>query len=166
MATAKQGNLLTPVAIWLGGLSWLPRFLPQITAVDKFLQRITRGRLSLVGMAGLPSMMLTVVGRKSGIARSTPVVCVPYGAGNLVAGSNFGGPKEPIWVLNIRAAEDAGQPVGVRLSGGEYDAVPRELAGDERERAWTQMLTIWPNYAKYAERTGRTIPVFLLEPAS
>lgn len=160
-----MANVLTPVAIWLGGLSWLPRFLSQITAFDKFLQRITRGHLSLVGMAGLPSMMLTVVGRKSGIARTTPVVCVPYGGGNLVAGSNFGGPKEPVWVLNIRAAEAAGDEVGVRVDKVTYDAVPRELSGTEREDAWAAMLKVWPNYARYAERTDRTIPVFLLVPA-
>ncbi|MCW2753084.1 MAG: hypothetical protein JWQ32_495 [Marmoricola sp.] len=161
-----MANVLTPVAIWLGSLSWLPRFLRQITAVDKFLQRITRGRLSLVGMAGLPSMMMTIVGRKSGIPRTTPVVCVPYRGGNLVAGSNFGGPKEPLWVLNIRAAEEAAEPVGVRVGGTEYAAVPRELSGPERDQAWAAMLRIWPNYEKYAERTGRTIPVFLLEPAA
>jgi deazaflavin-dependent oxidoreductase (nitroreductase family) len=159
-----MANALTPVAIWLGSLSWLPRFLRQITAIDKFLQRISRGRFSLVGLAGLPSMTLTIVGRKSGIPRTTPVVCVPYGLGNLVAGSNFGGPKEPVWVLNIRAAQQAGDPVGVRMGRVEYRSVPRELIGSERDQAWVAMLQVWPNYAKYAERTDRTIPVFLLEP--
>jgi hypothetical protein len=45
-------------------------------------------------------------------------------------------------------------------------AVPRELTGDEREAAWKHMLKTWPNYAKYAERTDRTIPVFLMEPTT
>ncbi|MCW2785140.1 MAG: hypothetical protein JWP74_1657 [Marmoricola sp.] len=162
MASPATGNLLTPVAIWIGGISWVPRFLRQITAMDKLLQRITRGRLSFVGIAGLPSMMLTVVGRKSGIARSTPVLCVPYQHGHLIAGSNFGGPTQPVWVLNVRAAQAAGQPVGVRVDGVESQALPREVEGAEREVVWTHMLKTWPNYAKYAERTGRTIPVFFL----
>ena len=85
-------SMLRPVAIWLGSLSWLPRFLPQITAMDKFLQRITRGQWSFLRLAGMPSMLLTVLGRKSGVARSTPMLCVPYKGGHLVAGSNFGGP--------------------------------------------------------------------------
>lgn len=157
-----MANFLTPVAIWIGGISWVPRFLKQITAADKFLQRITRGRVSFVGIAGLPSMMLTVTGRKSGIPRSTPVLCVPYRNGNLIAGSNFGGPQEPVWVLNIRAAET----VGVRIGGVEQVSVARELDGAEREEAWRHMLRTWPNYAKYAERVDRTIPVFLLEPVS
>ncbi|MBW8750284.1 MAG: nitroreductase family deazaflavin-dependent oxidoreductase [Propionibacteriales bacterium] len=154
-------NVLTPVAIRLGGLSWLPRFLRQITAIDKFLQRITKGQWSLLRIAGLPSMMLTVMGRKSGVARSTPVLCVPYRDGQLVAGSNFGGQKAPIWVLNVRAADR----VTVTVDGRTYDAVPRELTGDERAAAWTHMLETWPNYAKYEARTDRVIPVFLFTPA-
>jgi len=155
-------GVLTPLAIRIGGISWLPRFLRQITAVDKFLQRITRGRLSLLGMAGLPSMMLTVAGRKSGVLRSTPVLCVPYLRGFLAAGSNFGGPVQPIWVLNVRAAER----VTISVDGHVQQAVPRELTGEERENAWPQMVKTWPNYAKYAERIDRTIPVFFLEPAA
>lgn len=160
MAAQRQGNVLTPVAIFLGGISWLPRFLKQITAADKFLSRITRGRWTFVRIAGLTSLMLTVVGRKSGIPRTTPVLCVPYQGGHLIAGSNFGGPTEPIWVLNIRSAET----VVVGIDGTEHTAVPREVLGAEREAAWTEMLRTWPNYAKYAERTGRTIPVFFLQP--
>lgn len=155
-------NLLRPVAIWMGSLSWLPRFLPQITAMDKFLQRITRGQWSFLRLAGMPSMLLTVLGRKSGVARSTPMLCVPYKGGHLVAGSNFGGPTEPIWVLNVRAADR----VTVTVNGKTHDAVPRELTGEERAEAWEHMLKTWPNYAKYEERTHRTIPVFWFTPAA
>src|SRR5690349_13311281 len=116
-----MANRLTPVAIWLGSISWLPRFLPQITAMDKFLQKITKGRWSFVRIAGLTSMMLTIVGRKSGVPRSTPVLCVPYLGGHLIAGSNFGGAKEPIWVLNIRAAIAGGQTVGVTFDGVQQE---------------------------------------------
>ncbi len=104
-------NLLTPVAGWIGSISWMPRLLPQITAVDKFLQRITRGRVSLLKIAGLPNLMLTVPGRKSGIPRTTPLLCVPFQGGNLVAGSNFGGEKPPVWVVNVRAAAERTIPV-------------------------------------------------------
>jgi deazaflavin-dependent oxidoreductase (nitroreductase family) len=162
MAMRAHGNLLTPVAIWLGGLSWLPRFLRQITAVDKFIQRVTKGRWSLLRMAGLPSMMLTVLGRKSGVARSTPILCVPYRHGHLVAGSNFGGMKPPVWVLNVRAAER----VTVTVDGRTHDAVPHELDGDERAEAWAHIVKTWPNYDKYAVRTDRVIPVFWLTPAA
>lgn len=158
----RTPNFLTPIAILIGGISWLPRFLPQITAFDKWIQRVTKGTWTLLRLAGLPNLMLTVVGRKSGIARSTPLLCVPFRRGQLIAGSNFGGQKSPVWVVNVRAA---GQ-VQVRVNGVTRDAVPHELAGPERDEAWAHMLKTWPNYAKYAERTGRTIPVFYLEPAA
>ena len=153
-------SVLTPLAIKIGSWAWVPRFLPQITWVDRTLHRLTSGRITLVRLAGLPSLVLTVVGRKSGIARSTPVLCVPQGANFLIAGSNFGGPKPPVWVLNIRSADQ----VTVAFNGKSQTAVPREVAGDDREAAWAHMLKTWPNYAKYAERTDRVIPVFRLEP--
>jgi deazaflavin-dependent oxidoreductase (nitroreductase family) len=105
-------------------------------------------------------MLLTVAGRKSGAPRSTPLLCVPSQDGFLVAGSNFGGEKLPVWVYNVRSADT----VTVTVDGKDHTVVPRELLGTEREQAWAHMLKTWPNYAKYAERTERVIPVFLMEP--
>jgi deazaflavin-dependent oxidoreductase (nitroreductase family) len=155
-------GLLTPVAIRLGALKWLPRFLPQITWVDRTLSRLTRGRVTLVRLAGLPSLELTVVGRKSGIPRTTPVLCVPYQDGFLVAGSNFGGPKVPVWVFNVRSADT----VKLAVNAKHMTAVPHEVTSEEREALWEHMLKTWPNYAKYAERADRVIPVFLFSPVA
>jgi deazaflavin-dependent oxidoreductase (nitroreductase family) len=155
-------NVLTPVAVRIGAIPWLPRFLRQITAFDMFLQRLTRGRWSLLRLAGLPSLLLTVVGRKSGLPRATPLLCVPWRTGVLVAGSNFGGATTPAWVGNVRAAGR----VTMRFGGRTGDAVPHELRGDDRAAAWAHMLRTWPNYQRYADRTGREIPVFYLEPVT
>ncbi len=155
-------GLLTPVAIRLGALTWLPRVLPQITGVDRTISRMTGGRVTLVRIAGLPSLELTVVGRKSGIARTTPVLCVPYEDSFLVAGSNFGGPKPPVWVINVRAADT----VELKVNGKQMTAVPREVTGEERDVLWTHMLKTWPNYDKYAERADRVIPVFQFSPVA
>lgn len=160
--TPRTPNLFTPLAVLIGGISWLPKFLPQITAIDKWIQQVTKGTWSLLRLAGLPNLMLMVAGRKSGIVRQTPLLCVPYQSGQLIAGSNFGGPKPPVWVVNVRAAEQ----VQVRVNGVTTPAVPVELSGQERAEAWAHMLRTWPNYAKYAERTNREIPVFYLEPAA
>ena len=78
----------------------------------------------------------------------------------LIAGSNFGGSKPPVWVVNVRAADR----VEVGMGGITRTATATELAGAERDQAWQHMLKTWPNYAKYAERTDREIPVFLLAP--
>ena len=155
-------GLLTPVAIRLGALEWLPRFLPQITWVDRMLSRLTGGRVTLVRIAGLPSLELTVVGRKSGVPRTTPVLCVPYKDGFLVAGSNFGGPKVPVWVFNVRSADT----VQLRVNAKEMTAVPHEVTDEERPALWAHMLKTWPNYARYAERADRVIPVFLFSPVA
>jgi len=157
-------NALTPLAVKIGSIEWMPKLLPQITATDKFVQRISRGRVTILDIAGLPNLMLTVRGRKSGVPRTTPLLCVPYQRGNLVAGSNFGQLKPPVWVVNIRAAAEKGELVGVRTEGRSHQARVREITGAEREQLWAHMVRTWPNYAKYAERTDRTIPVFLLDP--
>jgi len=159
-------TVMTPLAVRIGAIPWMPRLLPQITATDKFIQRVTNGRVTILDIAGLPNLMLTVKGRKSGVPRTTPLLCVPFRGGNLIAGSNFGQLKPPVWVVNIRAAIEQGEPVGVGIDGRREQATAREVTGAEREEAWAHMLQTWPNYARYAERTDRTIPVFFLEPVS
>ena len=159
-------GLLTPVAVKVGSLKFMPKLLPQITATDKAIQRLTKGRVTILDIAGLPNLMLTVKGRKSGGPRTTPLLCVPYESGNLIAGSNFGGEKKPVWVVNVRAAIEKGETVGVAQDGRTFEATPREVTGAEREELWEVMVRTWPNYARYAARTDRTIPVFFLEPAS
>ena len=153
-------GLLTPLAVRIGAIAWMPRFLPQIMWVDRLIQRVTRGRLTLLDIAGLPNLMLTVIGRKSGIPRETPLLCVPYGDDILIAGSYFGSPKEPIWVKNIEANPD----VTVRLRRRTMPMVARHLEGDERAAAWSHMIETWPNFARYEQRTDRRIKVFLLTP--
>jgi deazaflavin-dependent oxidoreductase (nitroreductase family) len=153
-------NFLTPVAVRVGRLSWLPKYLPQITAVDKAIHRVTGGRFGLLAIAGLPQVMLTVRGRKSGVPRTTPLLCTPHDGTFLIAGSNWGGPKLPVWVLNLRANPDA----EVLHKGRHIPVHAREVTGEERERLWQVMRKGWPNYDKYAERTDRLIPVFVLTP--
>lgn len=153
-------GLLTPVAVKVGSLGFMPRLLPVITATDKGLQRATGGRLSILDLAGLPNLTLTVVGRRSGAPRTTPLLAVPHGDLWLIAGSNFGQPRQPVWVVNLEAADEAQITVGGRTSA----VTSRRLEGRERAEAWATMLETWPNYGHYAERTDRQIKVFELAP--
>src|SRR3712207_9279735 len=100
-------GLLSPVAVRIGAISWMPKLLPPIVWFDKSLQRVTRGRVTVLDIAGLPNLNLTVRGKKSGVERTTPLLCVPDGDTILIAGSYFGGPKMPLWVGNLRAADGA-----------------------------------------------------------
>jgi deazaflavin-dependent oxidoreductase (nitroreductase family) len=153
-------GLLTPLAVKIGSWSFMPRLLPQITATDRALQRVTRGRVSVLKIAGLPNLSLTVRGRKSGTPRTTPLLAVPHGDSWLIAGSNFGGPKQPVWVVNLEANPDA----QITVDGRTSDVLARRLEGEERAAAWKQMVGLWPNYNLYAERTDREIKVFELTP--
>jgi deazaflavin-dependent oxidoreductase (nitroreductase family) len=153
-------GLLTPLAVRVGSWSFMPKLLPQITATDKFIQKWSRGRVTILDIAGLPNLKLTVVGRKSGIPRETPLLAVPRGADWLIAGSNFGGPKQPVWVVNLEATPDA----RITVKGRTYDVHARRLEGQERQAAWDHMVETWPNYRLYESKTDRQIKVFELTP--
>lgn len=154
-------GLLTPLAVRIGAISWMPKLLPQIVWVDTRLQKASRGRVTVLDIAGLPNLALTVPGRKSGIPRTTPLLCVPHDGGWLIAGSYFGGPDMPLWVANLRATDRA----RIRVDARDVEVDWSEVEGEERDRMWQVMLRTWPNFAKYEERTSRRIPVFYLTPA-
>lgn len=140
----------------------MPRLLPAITATDKGLQRLTRGRVTILDLAGLPNLTLTVAGRRSGLPRSTPLLAVPREDHWLIAGSNFGLPRPPVWVVNLEAAEEASITVG----GHARTVTPRRLEGEDRAEGWEALLATWPNFALYEARTERQIKVFQLTPAT
>jgi len=152
-------GLLTPIARRVGAIRWLPNYLPKIVWTDKQLQKLTRSRVTLLDVAGLPNVNLTVKGRKSGLERTTPLLCVPDRNTWLLAGSNFGGPKEPLWVMNLRAA--GGEAV-IQYQRERIPVIATELDGADRAVAWQTMLDVWPNYRLYEERMTRVIPVFRL----
>ena len=154
-------GLFTPLAIRVGAIPWMPKLLPQVVWTDKQIQRLSGGRVTLLDLAGLPNLMLTVVGRKTGVPRDNPLLCVPYGEDILIAGSYFGGPKTPVWVGNLEAAGVA----TVRFAARTFPVTARRLENDERRRAWDHMVRTWPNFTRYEQRTTREIKVFLLSPA-
>jgi deazaflavin-dependent oxidoreductase (nitroreductase family) len=153
-------GVLTPLAVRIGALPWMPRLLPQIVWVDTRLRRLTRGRLTLLDVAGLPNLVLTVPGRRSGIPRGTPLLCVPDAGTWLVAGSFFGGPHTPEWVHNLRAAGRA----RITLGRKQFDVTAAEIPGPGRAEVWAVMTRTWPNFRVYRERTDREIPLFRLTP--
>jgi deazaflavin-dependent oxidoreductase (nitroreductase family) len=151
-------GLLTPLAIRIGAIPWMPKLLPQVVWLDRNLHRVSGGRVTVLDIAGLPNLNLTVVGRKSGLERTTPLLCVPDQGTWLIAGSYFGGPKMPVWVGNLRAAGEA----TIEVDKQKIPVVATEVEGADRAVAWQTMIKTWPNYAKYEERTDRLIPVFRL----
>ena len=159
---ALYARLIRPVAILLGRQPWLPKLNKFIVSIDRVIQRLTRGHVGMVRLAGLPGLTLTVAGAKSGIQRSVPLLCIPYGDSWLIAGTNWGAPKPPAWIANVAKASEA----SVNFEGRVVPVAPRELEGPELATAWATMLQTWPNYDVYAARVSRPIRVFLLEPAA
>ncbi len=134
---------------------------PAVVRLDKGLYRLSGGRVALMSMTGLPDLTLTVVGRRSGQPRSVPLLGVPHGTGWLVAGSNWGGDAMPAWATNLEAAGEA----IVTRRGRDTPMSAWRAHGSERDELWAVMLRTWPNFARYAERTTREIPVFVLTPS-
>ena len=114
-------------------------------------------------MKGLPVIILTTRGAKSGKLRKTPLMRVSDEAGRYAAVASLGGaPKHPVWYFNVKADPH------VVLQDGPLakDYVAREVTGDEKAEWWERAVAAYPEYAEYQEKTDREIPVFVLEPAS
>ncbi|MCC7365113.1 MAG: nitroreductase family deazaflavin-dependent oxidoreductase [Dehalococcoidia bacterium] len=111
---------------------------------------------------GMPVIIVTNTGSRSGAIRKTPLMRVKDGDRYVLVGSMGGAPKNPVWVYNLRANPD----VEVR-DGTEVHAMRvREVQGEgERAQLWAAAVAAFPPYAEYQERTTRTIPVFVAEPA-
>ena len=111
---------------------------------------------------GLPVIVVTNQGNKSGAIRKTPLMRVKDGNNYVLVGSKGGAPKNPVWVYNLRADQD----VEVQDETEVQKMRVREVHDDaERARLWDISVEAFPPYAEYQGRTSRKIPVFLAEPA-
>ena len=111
---------------------------------------------------GLPVIIVTNKGNKTGGIRKTPLMRVKDGDNYVLVASRGGAPKNPVWVYNLRADGD----VEIRDETEVYTMKVREVRQDpERARLWALAAEAFPNYDEYQGRTSRKIPVFLAEPA-
>ncbi len=111
---------------------------------------------------GLPVVIFTTRGAKSGKLRKTPLMRVEHDGAYAMVGSQGGAPRDPAWVANLRAYPDQ-----VTLQDGPepWDGVAREISGAEKTEWWERCVAAFPPYADYQRRTDRPIPVFLFERA-
>jgi deazaflavin-dependent oxidoreductase (nitroreductase family) len=105
---------------------------------------------------GLPVVVVTMVGNKTGKVRKIALMRVEHDGEYALVASRGGAPKHPVWYYNLRAnpdevtIQDGAEPLRVRV---------REASGDERAAWWARAVAAYPPYAEYQERTERTIPV-------
>jgi F420H(2)-dependent quinone reductase len=111
-----------------------------------------------LGDTGLPVVIVTTRGNKSGKIRKTPLMRVEHDGQYALVASKGGAPQHPVWYYNLMASPSA---VAIQDGPAPFDVDVRELDSDERAQWWERAVAAYPPYAEYQERTERTIPVFL-----
>jgi F420H(2)-dependent quinone reductase len=127
--------------------------------VHRAVYRLTGGRVG-GKIGGARVLLLTTTGRKSGRPRTQPLLYTPAGAGYAVIASKGGAAQHPLWYRNLQANPH----VEVTVGRETRKALARDAEGDERERLWRAMTSVYAGYDRYAEKTSRRIPVVVLEP--
>jgi|GraSoiStandDraft_36_1057302.scaffolds.fasta_scaffold251987_2 deazaflavin-dependent oxidoreductase (nitroreductase family) len=110
---------------------------------------------------GVTTLLLTTTGRRSGEARTTPLIYGRDGDRHVVVASRGGAPQHPAWYENLSARPD----VTVQVMADRFKARARTASAAERPALWKTMAAIWPPYDEYQARTTREIPVVILERA-
>ena len=144
----------------LGHQKWFAAAGRRAVPVDRWIQRRTGGRLTILGPEVLPTLVLTTIGRKSGQPRSVPLIYGEYQDGYVVTASNWGQDRHPAWSINLIANPDA----SVEVRGQVIPVTATLAGGDERHALWSVVTEVWPAYDTYETRSGRDIRVFRLIP--
>ena len=144
-------------------MSLVDRAWPVLGPVTKLHTAVYRASGGLLGHRipfGPPMLLLDHVGARSGVRRSTPLVYAADGENLILIASKGGHPKNPAWYHNLRAHPETTVQVGP-----EHRLVrAREAGPGERDALWRKACAVYPSFEGYQRRTGRAIPVILLEP--
>lgn len=130
--------------------------------IDRPVYRLTKGRHTFASLiSGLPVVMLTTTGAKTGAPRTVPLLGIPDGSGVAVIASNFGQYRHPGWYHNLRARPEA----EIAVDGVRQRVRAVAIEGERRERIWAQGLRAYPGFDQYERRAShRHITVFALDP--
>lgn len=112
-------------------------------------------------MRGVPVIVITSKGAKTGKLRKNPVMRVEHDGRYAAIASKGGAETHPVWYYNLRT----NPAVEVRDGTVTRDMVAREITGEEKALWWRRAVDVWPSYDEYQDKTTRDIPVFVLEPA-
>jgi deazaflavin-dependent oxidoreductase (nitroreductase family) len=136
------------------------RLLRFITASHRTMYRLSGGRLGTKAR-GLPTLLLTTTGRKSGQKHTVPLPFLPDGERMVVVASFAGGPSNPAWYLNLTADPD----VLVQYRGDARPARAETATGEALDALWTRIAVEAAWYVDYQQRTDRQIPVVVITPS-
>lgn len=130
-----------------------------ITTGNVQLLRISRGRLGN-SFLGVPVLLLTTTGRKSGQPRTLPLYFMENGGRIILVASNAGTAHDPAWLLNIRAKPT----VTVQVGGQTHTMMAREVSTEEQQQLWPRLIALFPSWEMMAERSRHTFRIVVLEP--
>ncbi len=130
--------------------------------IDRFFFKISGGRYSIARvLTGLPIVLVTTRGARTGMARQVPLVGFPFDEKIILIASNWGHANYPAWYFNLRACPET----EVTQSGCTRKYIAREAAGSEYDEYWKQVVQQYAGYAAYKSRAGsRKIPILVLTP--
>ena len=153
---SRLGRLLQRVS----AQPWFSTFaLRVMPTIDRVAHRASGGRY-VVSQLIVPTLVLTTTGAKSGLPRESPLATLVDGDAFYVVGSNFGTEKHPAWSGNLLKNPSA----TVTFAGRTRPVQAHLLTPEEKQEVWPRLLSVWPNYDTYVERSGRDLRVFRLEP--
>jgi F420H(2)-dependent quinone reductase len=115
-------------------------------------------RANTLANTGLPVVIVTTRGNRSGKIRKTPLMRVEHDGQYALVASKGGAPSNPVWYYNLVADPDS---VVIQDGPEPFPVAVRQLDGDDRAQWWERAVAAYPPYAEYQEKTERTIPVFL-----
>ncbi|OBG28687.1 nitroreductase [Mycobacterium alsense] len=110
---------------------------------------------------GVPTLLLTTTGRRTGRQRTSALIFARDGDAYLVVASKGGAPSHPSWYVNLQANQEA----RIQVRADEFAVVARTASATEKPRLWQIVTGVWPNYDAYQTRTDRDIPVVILTPS-
>ncbi|MFZ1864189.1 MAG: nitroreductase family deazaflavin-dependent oxidoreductase [Polyangiales bacterium] len=145
---------------------YVSKIIRLMSKVNVAVYRWTGGLLGSkwrVGSAfpwGIPILLLTTIGRKSGQPRTAPLLFIENGERIIVVASQGGLPKDPLWYENLRANPDC----EVQIKRRKIEMRARTASAEERDRLWPKLVAHYPDFASYETWTDRIIPVVILEP--
>ena len=109
---------------------------------------------------GVPTLLLTATGRRTGRKITSPLIFARDGDDYLIVASMGGAPKHPAWYLNLQANPEA----EIQVKADQLAVVAHTASAEEKPRLWKIVTEVWPNYDTYQARTDRNIPVVVLRP--
>jgi deazaflavin-dependent oxidoreductase (nitroreductase family) len=145
----------------------VPRAMQLMQRANVWLYQLTNGRIGgtfRMGAAfprGVPVLLLTTIGRKSGERRIAPLLYLEDGERFVIVASKGGMPQHPLWYLNLVANPE----VEVQVGSQHLRLRARTASPEERAVLWPKLVALYADYANYQAWTDRVIPVVVLEPA-